>query len=138
MTVLKSDEASQASFKIKTHRWRVESQLTEIVHVQVIHFPCLSKVQNAYAQPSHKIRLLAHVGDDGLPLEFAVREYFGVRFESDDGAVHIRISCFFHLRNRFTSVFIFLKILSAIAVHFGAHRIRKSVYDGNADAVKAA
>ena len=76
--------------------------------------------------------------DDALPVVLDDGKDFCICLETDDGAVQIRVACLFYLRDRLASLFVFLRMLATIAVHFCARPYRECVDHGGADAVETA
>src|SRR3989344_4321191 len=118
--ILERDETAQTAFEIKRNGRRVEPQLAQVKHSFLVQLFDGAQIEYRDAKPLDQVRLLAHVGDDGVPVQLAVGKDGGVGLEGDDGAVQFGSTDFLGLPYRFAAVFVFLNILPAIAMYFRA------------------
>ena len=96
-------------------------------------------VPDFYFHSLCQIRLFAQMTQNSLPVKPDLLENFRVRAESDGcaGLVHGTFSDFLYFVFRFSPL-VLLGVPFALSTHLGLEFFGKSVYDRDADAVKAA
>src|SRR3989344_5654629 len=136
--VLERDETAQTTLEVERHGRRVHSELTQIENILRLDASGLTQVEYGDAKVLHEIGLLTHVRDDGIPVQFTVREDRRVGLEGDDSAMEIGRTDFLYFARRLAAVFVILPLHAAFTVHLGAHVRRQGVHDRDTDAVQAA
>ena len=73
--ILERDKAAQTTLEVKGDGGRIEPEFAYIKNVFVFYVVHFAEIKYRNAETFDQIRLLAHVGNDGIPVQFPIGKY---------------------------------------------------------------